>query len=42
MQHQERVYKGIKIADSVRLYKKDGSYNLQIQSALDRLVTKLN
>ncbi|WP_255289825.1 hypothetical protein [Bacillus cereus] len=42
MQHQERVYKGIKIADSVRLYKKDGSYNLQIKSALDRLVTKLN
>ncbi|PFZ05228.1 hypothetical protein COL60_22990 [Bacillus pseudomycoides] len=41
MQHQERVYKGIKIADSVRLYKKDGSYNLQIKSALDRLVTKL-
>ncbi|MBJ8189715.1 hypothetical protein BWGOE4_56040 [Bacillus mycoides] len=41
LQYQERVYKGIKIADSTRLYKKDGSYNLQIKSALDRLVTKL-
>lgn len=31
-------YRGIKLASSVRLYKKDGDYNKQIKSCLDSLV----
>jgi hypothetical protein len=41
LQRQGSVYRGIKLANSVRLYKKDGSYNLQIKKALDNLINKL-
>jgi hypothetical protein len=41
LQQQGKVYRGIKLANSVRLYKKDGSFNKQIKSALDNLINKL-
>jgi hypothetical protein len=40
-QQEGRVYKGFKLADSVRLYKKDDSFNQQIKNALDNLIDKL-
>ncbi|NUJ06927.1 hypothetical protein [Bacillus paranthracis] len=41
LQQQLKMYREIKLADSVRLYKKNGSHNLQIKSALDRLIDNL-
>lgn len=43
-EQQEKVitYRGIKLANSVKLYMKNGEFNLKIQSSLDKLVDKLN
>lgn len=41
LQTNKRIYSGIKLAESVRLYKKDGSYNIQIKSSLDSFINKL-
>ncbi|MGY3314649.1 putative CHY-type Zn-finger protein [Peribacillus simplex] len=41
LQQRGKVYRGIKLTDSVRLYKKDGTFNRQIKSALDNFINKL-
>jgi ferredoxin len=35
------IYRGIKLADSVKLYKKDGCYNKTVKNGLDALVDRL-
>ncbi|PAE33344.1 hypothetical protein [Bacillus sp. 7884-1] len=37
----DRMYRGIKLGNSVKLYKKDGEFNKQVKQGLDKLADKL-
>ncbi|MCM2534133.1 hypothetical protein NDK43_19410 [Neobacillus pocheonensis] len=40
-QQQEGIYRGIKLADSVKLYKKDGSFYKKTKKGLDSFLDLL-